>query len=142
VIPAAHIHGAATWRASLRAARRSRGGRVAIWSATLGATQAALLLAAAGEQAETARAFVGLGVVLSLIAAIVVGTVWFVRFAIPVRWGRHVNAVLGTAAFYSATLFASPAHAGLLATTLLAPALVWSLWLPRGSFAIKGAAAR
>jgi hypothetical protein len=143
VIPAAHIHGAATWRASLRAAGRSRAGRVVIWSATLGAVQAALLVGRAGGDVDAARAFGGLTVVLALIAAIVVGTVWFVRFAIPVRrLGRHVNAVIGTAAFYGAAVLAAPAHAALLATALLAPAIVWSWWMPGGTFALsRGAAA-
>ncbi len=144
MIPEAHIHGALPWPARLRAARRwrrdSRGGRVATWSASLGAVQAALLLASAGDHVETLPALVGLSVVLSLIAAIVVGTVWFVRFA--VRAGGRPVAIGLTAAFYGASALAAPGGSGLLAATLLAPAIVWSWWLPSGSFAVTSCARR
>jgi hypothetical protein len=144
VIPSAHIHGSPRWPARLRAARRAPAGRIATWSAALGVTQAALLVGAAHDRVEVVPALVGLGVALSLIAAIVVGTAWFVRFAIPM--GARASAAVGAlivAAFYGAAVWmlARPGGAGLFAATLLAPALVAALRLPRGTFAVARASA-
>ena len=137
MIPAAHVLGGPKWRAHVRAAmrwrRRSGAGRVATWSATLGAAQAALLVATAGPHVDTVPAVAALALVFALAAALVVGTVWLLRLAVPM--GRAL-AMIVTGAFYGAAALASPDANGVLAATLLVPALVWSLALPRGTFAI------
>jgi hypothetical protein len=138
-IPEARIHGGPMWRARARAVWRWRhesgAGRVITWSATLGAAQAGLLLAAAGTHGAIAPAFAVLTLVFSLAAALVVATAWLLRLAVPLS-----PRLLGAAVpilFYGAASVASPQAHALLALTLLAPAAAWATWLPRGRFEIK-----
>lgn len=142
-IPEARVHGGPMWRARARAAwrwrRESGAGRVMTWSATLGATQAALLLAAARTHQAIAPAFAVLALVFALAAALVVATAWLLRLAVPVS-PRALGAIVPIL-FYGAAALASPQAHALLALTLLAPAIAWSAWLPRGRFEVRGRAA-
>ena len=138
MIPAAHIHGEASvgaWvRAALRWRRESPAGRVLSWSASLGATQAVLLVALAGTRPDLAPALAVLGIVFTTMAALAVGTAWLLRMAVPVA-----PRVLGTAVpilFYTTVVFAGGGVRELLAASLLGPAIVWAPWLPRGRFQV------
>jgi hypothetical protein len=138
VIPAAHIHGEPSVGAWVRAARRWRrespGGRVLTWSASLGMTQAILLVALAGTRPDLAAALTVLGLIFTTMAALAVGTAWLVRMAVPVA-----PRVLGAAVpifFYTTVVLAAGGVRALLATALLAPAIAWAPWLPRGRFQV------
>lgn len=143
-IPEARVHGGPMWRARARAAwrwrRASGAGRVVTWAATLGAAQAALLLAAAHTHQAIAPAFAVLAIVFALAAALVVATAWLLRLAVPVS-PRVLGAIVPFL-FYGAAALASPQAHALLAATLLAPAIVWSAWLPRGRFEVTASAAQ
>jgi hypothetical protein len=138
VIPAAHIHGEHAFGAWVRAARRwrreSAAGRVVSWSASLGATQAVLLVALAGTRPDLAPALAVLGLVFTTMAALAVGTAWLVRMAVPIA-PRALGALVPIL-FYTAVVIAGGGVRALLAISLLAPAMVWAAWLPRGRFQV------
>jgi hypothetical protein len=136
--PSAHLHGQPTFGAWLRAARRwrreSAPGRVLTWSATLGATQAVVLVALAGTRPDLAPALAVLGLVFTTMAALAVGTAWLLRMAVPAAprlLGAAVPIVL-----YTTVVFAGGGVRTLLALSLLVPAAIWAPWLPRGRFLV------
>ena len=120
-IPAATIHGA-RWR-SFTARREVK---VATWAITLGAMQALLL----SDAAPSARAVVGVGVALAVMAVVVASTVWFLRVMIPVA--PRAIGIAATVLFYGAVALRVGPDAR-FALAILAPAIIWALWLPRSS---------
>jgi len=138
VIPAAHIHGEPALGAWVRAARRwrreSAPGRVLTWSASLGAVQAALLVAIGGTTSSVPVALAVLALVFTTMAALAVGTAWLLRLAIPIA-PRAIGAIVPIL-FYTAAVFSVGEVHALFAASLLAPAVAWAPWLPRGTFRV------
>jgi hypothetical protein len=119
MIPAATIHGP-RWRAI--AARRDV--KLAAWAVTLGATQALLL----SDLAPSARAAVGVGLAMAAMAAVIAATVWFLRVMIPVA--PRAIGVAAIVLLYGAVALRFGGD-GRFAVAILAPAIIWALWLPR-----------
>jgi hypothetical protein len=115
---------------------RASAGRVATWAASLGAVQAALLLALAPPTTR-AVAVPTLACAFAGLAAMVVAIVWFVRMLAP-RLGGWLP-IACVAAVYGGLALIIPDGRPIVAIAVLPAALLWARWLPAGAFAVARA---